>query len=100
MKREALFFCSYCGDDNPDCSDKSPCADCLAMSNVYEVEAEGAVYVRELAPNREPSYEWQERLRKLLQPLSGRRPLSSTRFDALARLSGATWLIGTRKGKS
>lgn len=95
-KGEVLFFCSYCGDDDPACTDKAPCADCLAMCNVYEVELEGAVYKRELAPGRESATEWQQKLTKLLMPLSGKRPLSRSRFNALARLAGATFLLGRR----
>lgn len=96
-KCEVLLFCSYCGSDNPACSDQAPCADCLAMCNVYEVEIEGATYVRTLAPGRPEADAWQGKLTKLLTPLSGKRPLSRTRFDALAKLAGATWLIGQRK---
>lgn len=96
-KREVLFFCSYCGDDDPACTDQAPCADCLAVSNVFEVEMDGAVYKRVLAPGRESSTEWQQKLTKLLAPLFGKRPLSRSRFDALARLAGASFLIGRRK---
>ncbi|MDR6431245.1 putative ATP-dependent serine protease [Brucella pseudogrignonensis] len=95
-KREVLFFCSYCGDDDPACTDQAPCADCLAMCNVYEVEFEGAVYKRELAPRRESATEWQQKLTRLLMPLSGKRPLSRSRFNALAKLAGATFLLGRR----
>lgn len=95
-KREVLFFCSYCGADNPACSDRAPCADCLAMCNVYEVETDGAVYVRVLDPGRPEADGWKSKLAKLLRPLSGRRPLSRSRFDALAKLAEATWLVGRR----
>jgi len=29
-----LILASYCGDDNPACSEAFPCSDCLAMCNV------------------------------------------------------------------
>jgi hypothetical protein len=32
---EFLLLSSYCGEDNPACSDRRPCADCLAMNNVF-----------------------------------------------------------------
>jgi hypothetical protein len=48
--REVLYFTSYCGGDNPDCSDKRPCPVCLGMSNVYSIPADlPATYVRQLA---------------------------------------------------
>jgi len=95
-KREVLFFCSYCGGDNAGCTDRAPCPDCLAMCNVYEVDTESAVYTRTLAPGRPDADAWKSKLTKLLMPLSGRRPLSWTRFDALAKLAEAPWLIGKR----
>lgn len=75
---------------------RAPCADCLATSNVYEVEIDCAVYKRVLAPGRESATEWQQKLTKLLMPLSGQRPLSRSRFNALAKLAGATFLLGRR----
>lgn len=48
--REVLFFASYCGDDNPDCSARRPCPDCLGMSNVFRIKGT-ATYSRQLAPN-------------------------------------------------
>lgn len=48
--REVLFFTSYCGDDNPDCSPQRPCAVCLGMSNVFSVNVADASYMRQLAP--------------------------------------------------
>ncbi|WP_099863839.1 hypothetical protein [Pararhizobium haloflavum] len=66
------------------------------MSNVFEVEFEGATYKRLLAPGRPETDEWKGKLTALLMPLAGKRPLSKTRFDALAKLAGATWLIGGR----
>lgn len=94
-----MLFTSYCGGDNPDCTDRAPCPDCLAMSNVFEVEFDGATFKRELAPGRPEASEWQSRLTKLITPLAGKRPLSRTRFNALARLAGASWLIGRRDGR-
>jgi hypothetical protein len=32
--RRVLLLASYCGDDNPNCCDKRPCPECLAMDNV------------------------------------------------------------------
>lgn len=96
-RREVLFFASYCGGDNPACTDAAPCSDCLAMCSVFEVEMGGAVYVRQLAPDREESDAWKSKLARLLRPLAGARPLSRTRFDAMARLAGASRLIGRRK---
>lgn len=87
-KREVLLFASYCGDDNPRCTTGSPCADCLAMSNVYSVEMDGAEYVRQLAPSRPESDEWQIKLSRILAPLrSGRRPLSPSRLAMLTKLA-------------
>lgn len=44
---EFLLFCSYCDDDDPECSSKRPCNECLSMSNVF---AEDGTYVREMGP--------------------------------------------------
>lgn len=33
-QRRVLLLASYCGDDNSECSDDSPCVDCLKMCNV------------------------------------------------------------------
>jgi hypothetical protein len=33
--REFVLLGSYCGDDNPDCCKKRPCAECLSMCNVF-----------------------------------------------------------------
>lgn len=97
VRREVLFFASYCGDDNPQCTAAQPCADCLAMSNVYLVDVEDAEYVGQLAPTRPAANAWMETLRALLRPLAGTRPLSSSRFDKLAKLAGASWLVGRRR---
>lgn len=97
-RREVLLLASYCGDENPDCSDKVPCPDCLAMCNVYEVDFEGARYLRSLAPGRASVHAWKRDLIAILRPLAGKRPLSKSRFDALAKLAGATWLVGRRRG--
>lgn len=93
-EREVLLFASYCGDDNPDCSDRAPCADCLAMSNVFKVNFDGAVYVRVLAPDRPDFRAWQNDLTGLLMPIARMRSprLSVTRFNALCRLAGASFL--------
>ena len=46
---EVLLFASYCGDDNPQCNDRTPCADCLRMSNVYKLDQSAPVtFSREL----------------------------------------------------
>jgi len=34
IQHRVLLLASYCGDDNPECSDESPCVDCLKMCNV------------------------------------------------------------------
>lgn len=96
-RREVLLFASYCGGDDPRCTDAAPCADCLAMCNVFEVDMDDSLYVRQLAPTHEESGEWKRKLGRLLSPLAGARQLSRTRFDALARLAEAPWLIGRRK---
>ena len=36
-KRRVLLIASYCGEDNPDCTEDRPCNDCLRMCNVAEV---------------------------------------------------------------
>ena len=67
--REVLCFASYCGDENPNCTDKKPCPICLGMSNVYRVYPDGRLeYVRELAP------EWN------IDPPSWRKPSSAKRL--------------------
>jgi hypothetical protein len=33
---EFLLLSSYCGDDNDACTDRRPCADCLAMCNIFD----------------------------------------------------------------
>lgn len=43
--REFLLFASYCGDEDESCTDHRPCAECLAMSNVY---GEDGKYLRQL----------------------------------------------------
>lgn len=37
-RRRVLLLCSYCGDDTPGCTDTTPCADCLVMCNVADVD--------------------------------------------------------------
>jgi len=37
--RDVLFFASYCGGDSPACTPARPCADCIAMGNVYSIPA-------------------------------------------------------------
>lgn len=50
--REFLLFASYCGDDNPDCSDERPCPVCLGMSNIYRLLPNGDMaYVRQMSPD-------------------------------------------------
>ena len=29
-----LLLCSYCGDDDPDCTNEVPCEECLKMCNI------------------------------------------------------------------
>jgi hypothetical protein len=41
---EYLRLASYCGSDNANCSDRRPCADCLALCNVFF----GGRFLREL----------------------------------------------------
>ena len=50
--REYLVLASYCGDDNPKCTNRRPCGDCLAMCNVFRIEAsaEDMAFERELGP--------------------------------------------------
>ncbi len=36
-KRRVLIITSYCGDDNPECTEDRPCNDCLRMCNVAVV---------------------------------------------------------------
>ena len=33
-----LILASYCGDDNPDCTEERPCDECLGMCNVALAE--------------------------------------------------------------
>jgi hypothetical protein len=44
---EYLVLASYCGNDNGACTDARPCADCLAMCNVFD---ENEKFLRELGP--------------------------------------------------
>jgi hypothetical protein len=44
---EFLCLASYCGNDNDACTDARPCADCLAMCNVFD---ERGTFLRELGP--------------------------------------------------
>jgi len=36
-KRQVLLLASYCGNDNPNCSEERPCYECLQMCNIAEV---------------------------------------------------------------
>lgn len=36
-KRLVLLLASYCGEDNPECTESKPCIDCLQMCNTAEV---------------------------------------------------------------
>nr|BDD47652.1 hypothetical protein 1 [bacterium] len=36
--RPVLLLASYCGDDNPNCTDTKPCDECLKMCNIAFVE--------------------------------------------------------------
>jgi hypothetical protein len=42
--RQFLLLCSYCGGDTEGCSDTRPCAECLAMCNVFD---ENGKYLRQ-----------------------------------------------------
>lgn len=42
---EFVLICSYCGDETDGCTEKTPCADCLAMCNVF---GEDGAYLRQL----------------------------------------------------
>lgn len=35
--RRVLLLASYCGDDDPACTDSVPCRDCLEMCNIVDV---------------------------------------------------------------
>lgn len=41
MRRKVLLLATYCGGDTPGCADETPCADCLPMCNVAEVDDAG-----------------------------------------------------------
>jgi hypothetical protein len=49
---EFLLLASYCGDDDPDCTEARPCGDCLAMCNVFD---ERGTFLRELGIATSPS---------------------------------------------
>lgn len=58
--RRVSIIASYCGDDDPNCSNSRPCGDCLAMCNVAIAEGTlnvlgGLDYVAELAAAEAPS---------------------------------------------
>jgi hypothetical protein len=55
--REYLLLASYCGNDNPRCTNRRPCSDCLAMCNVFCVTDPEPVYLRQLgnAPKPHPT---------------------------------------------
>ena len=36
-KRRVLILASYCGGDDPNCTEQTPCNECLRMCNVAEV---------------------------------------------------------------
>lgn len=39
--RRVLLLASYCGDDDPNCTESVPCRDCLGMCNI--VDMRGAI---------------------------------------------------------
>ena len=41
---EWLLLASYCGGENPECSERRPCYDCIRMSNVF---GEDGTYLRQ-----------------------------------------------------
>lgn len=77
MSRRVLLLCSYCGEDNPECSDDSPCVECLQMCNVAEVDGEINVLGG-------------------LEYISSTRPNDKDRMDFIC--SNPRWLICDRKG--
>ncbi len=36
MTRKVLLLASYCGDDDPSCTDDLPCLECLKMCNIAD----------------------------------------------------------------
>jgi hypothetical protein len=37
---DVLLLASYCGDDDPNCSDAKPCPECLSMCNVLRISGD------------------------------------------------------------
>lgn len=63
--RRVLLLASYCGADNPNCSDDFPCDECLKMCNVCEVDGNvrpigGFDYLKSLSdqPQEDACCEW------------------------------------------
>lgn len=63
LVRRVLLLCSYCGDDNTECSDDFPCPECLQMNNVAEVDADaiqiervigGLEYLKDIRDGKNP----------------------------------------------
>jgi hypothetical protein len=51
---KVLVLASYCGaEDKNDCTDTSPCAACLEMSNVFEVDLTQAKFIAQMDDFRE-----------------------------------------------
>jgi hypothetical protein len=52
--RKVLLLASYCGDDDPTCTDDRPCVECLQMCNVFEVTELGQCVGQFDLQNAEP----------------------------------------------
>lgn len=63
-----LLLASYCGDDDPTCTDDLPCLDCLKMCNVVSMRQRvaenfgGWDYNRDLAATGLPRAEAEQKL--------------------------------------
>lgn len=40
-RQTILLLASYCGDDDPNCTDHLPCLECLKMCNIASAKIEG-----------------------------------------------------------
>jgi len=55
QRQSILLLASYCGEDNPKCTDEVPCLECLKMCNVASANVEklsvhgGWDYMRSIA---------------------------------------------------
>lgn len=39
-RMRVLLLASYCGDDDPRCTDSVPCRDCLGMCNIIDMQGD------------------------------------------------------------